>query len=1818
MESDRNLEYAFIIRIISTNKKYYNKLFFVDFIDRTHVSLISSISKELLHLKITPEGYFEDSSITNIEIVNIPIKRGYASFHGLEKGIFVDITFNASLPFIYTGEIISKNQDMIEIKEYDTERIIYLNFNYQGLKPEYNIKYIEIRKNPAIELNVDIEDVDEEDELFMALTSEEKQQIRSKQQKTDNFVEGEIIDDDDYVEEALYDSDNTILTYSVEQQMNTLLKSLMSNVELNSLDNRELKDIKKQILRFKELREKYTKIKNNTLSVTKLSNNPLLDNVKNGDFINLFLPICKNVKHKFYSETSEINSQLSYIKSIEDELYTSNDYSFFLKLRDSIYGEVEDFIETLNTNQSDITYEVYSKKIEEFLLSYRMNFTKEQNQRRFKLHKPTQCLLSSNDEDELLHYYGIKGVESKKIRPTLDRNEIFEHYLTKDIIVDSFMTYTLGYILYKQSFVKSKLLSEKCSFNKLHYYLNITQTDNTVEYNTVSNDSEKIKPCDLFKKNTYHANNENDFDEYINKIIPSYEDYVKCYMDTNITSMYDGIKKLNGIHILEINKKQYNLLRSIIRENIKKLVSIIKENVNDYKSKINNDVNQENENVNAMYEKSDVIEKLKILYNVPNELKYDGEIFNYSLLDLHALLISELKKTNPITSINSEDEDVKELIRQAEEYKPTKNTNASKIIVKTYPTKESLDSEDKKIILKDMANGNSSYSQLWLNFTQDKTSNIPQPLFTEKIIQIQKRGLNPSNYDNDFGLPAEILTYVLEKVNDIRVKRGELAKTEDDGELYYYDGQSWIPKKTYEKEFLKNRKLRFNGSNEDFELLREDIMQNNIIVMMEDILSKKENENESRELDFSVRRSKLLDEYKNTKRINNQYKARFNTEKINYEKKYSIKYGEIIPDVSKFNYILEKILSMDDLKLKYEYVLRFVQKFTKQGFDDKWLYCIESNLKLIPKFFYILANAYLFNNNYKEELEKICKEEGTISDSGEHWVHKHSGYIIKNIGFIDSDDYDTNGFKIVSKVKYDKEDYEYSTKTEEDSYKLRHLTKKEKTIYYAMNSLCNHIGYILPHEKIEEMIKVFVPYCEKLANDKIATLDTSDKSKKQIDALRLDKMYMYCIFSIIAFVLAEIQTSVPEPLITKTFPGCSTSFEGYPFGDKSDNTNGLKYLSCVVNQMKQKYEPWHVLMDVKINGDVILSQTESFIKKKLLTIPYFKEKKYIKKQTLKKLKIQEKGKQNDTDDSSFWFNFKPPLRAINKPVVRDRLKPLEYYKFKDSQNSESHNIIYEIQSCIYNEEPLLVTRSFEPFLVNACCYGINNPLDYFIEKTNIEENLNLLAKMDTLERDYKNKMKNPIYYIKENTKTKEIDYIHKYEDETIFQGLIYWFKLQSKHPRISLLQDYNIELPSNEILKTVDELGLIDTDDDIAEFLIIRKKIEIIKDFYKDKPVEINEDFFIQTLEKHFRQIHPRKSSYENSIGIGEDDDLNILIETIKTENEEELLRTIDTYISSYKRDLKGELGSEEVYSELEKYLDSLENFLSNNIPAFVTNDIEFYGNMNLILKNKIRFLLYKIPNKTLFKNNKNVNFEHNGKTSKTCKQWDLNTNHYNMIDSSIYNSHLYLKNVYTYNHLAELFKTLDLGKYKQLLEYKFDNPIVCFMMYICLIHKILVEFCFIKDKKSQNYRADNIISLFNGIVETLKKEDEYLNYDDELIQKKKSNYSRMEKDLITKNLKEMGNDARQIENELKEHRIGKWSVGLDKSMYVYSKDNFDNEIDESKRIIEAMSEDTGYMNETMNVYFNENPDIVDQYLEEFLVAEDDDVPENLDGDEFY
>ena len=63
-----------------------------------------------------------------------------------------------------------------------------------------------------------------------------------------------------------------------------------------------------------------------------------------------------------------------------------------------------------------------------------------------------------------------------------------------------------------------------------------------------------------------------------------------------------------------------------------------------------------------------------------------------------------------------------------------------------------------------------------------------------------------------------------------------------------------------------------------------------------------------------------------------------------------------------------------------------------------WYYCKETDVPLLPTFFYQLALA-LENNQYEETLERIVKNRGKLSDDADKMVDKYSGYTIKIINF---------------------------------------------------------------------------------------------------------------------------------------------------------------------------------------------------------------------------------------------------------------------------------------------------------------------------------------------------------------------------------------------------------------------------------------------------------------------------------------------------------------------------------------------------------------------------------------------------------------------------------------------------------------------------------------------------------------------------------------------------------------------------------------------------------------------------------------------------
>ena len=92
-----------------------------------------------------------------------------------------------------------------------------------------------------------------------------------------------------------------------------------------------------------------------------------------------------------------------------------------------------------------------------------------------------------------------------------------------------------------------------------------------------------------------------------------------------------------------------------------------------------------------------------------------------------------------------------------------------------------------------------------------------------------------------------------------------------------------------------------------------------------------------------------------------------------------------------------------------------------------WLYCTESNVQLMPSFIHRLATIFIENpEKYNITIDQIIKEQGIISDDGEKWVDKYSGYTIKNIDFIDDE-----GF--ITGIDLLEEDFEVEKETTFDS-----------------------------------------------------------------------------------------------------------------------------------------------------------------------------------------------------------------------------------------------------------------------------------------------------------------------------------------------------------------------------------------------------------------------------------------------------------------------------------------------------------------------------------------------------------------------------------------------------------------------------------------------------------------------------------------------------------------------------------------------------------------------------------------------------------------
>jgi hypothetical protein len=269
----------------------------------------------------------------------------------------------------------------------------------------------------------------------------------------------------------------------------------------------------------------------------------------------------------------------------------------------------------------------------------------------------------------------------------------------------------------------------------------------------------------------------------------------------------------------------------------------------------------------------------------------------------------------------------------------------------------------------------------------------------------------------------------------------------------------------------------------------------------------------------------------------------------------------------------------------------------------------------------------------------------------------------------------------------------------------------------------------------EDEIAVFKS-CELLSNNNIKDQTTwitaAKKSKKSISQKALEVAYAnYKTRNIILYTTANlfvyIQSANPPYMITKSHSICKPSLNGYPL-DKTYKFEGIDYISCILNALKDTGSDWISLKKVKIK-DSITKIIDQLIKDDIIAYRYVQRHRY-------------QDDQNDIIENApieyKWDNFKPPLNPF-KSELESYGKPRSTKSIGELTQREkllTIDLMAKINAFI--DDAAIENIKYDPTpLDNSCCLeDINNNkyLNYFADK-----NEDIYTIIETLKYIYKQK-----------------------------------------------------------------------------------------------------------------------------------------------------------------------------------------------------------------------------------------------------------------------------------------------------------------------------------------------------------------------------------------------------------------------------------------------------------------------------------------------
>jgi hypothetical protein len=537
--------------------------------------------------------------------------------------------------------------------------------------------------------------------------------------------------------------------------------------------------------------------------------------------------------------------------------------------------------------------------------------------------------------------------------------------------------------------------------------------------------------------------------------------------------------------------------------------------------------------------------------------------------------------------------------------------------------------------------------------------------------------------------------------------------------------------------------------------------------------------------------------------------------------------------ISPFTPILDVILSQNDFVKKQRDILQFINKFTRPNIpglfvDGKleskhWLYCIKTGAPLIPTFKKELAAAFTESQYvYQTALEKIKATNGQLSDDGDWWTDKYTGWPICPGDFDVEEGYD-EGFKIVSRavMEEDAGNKILSSTTEKT---IKYITPETIMINNIINALSIGMGINIETQKefiINSVIETIKATVETESDYKEKIKSAAEKGKR-IPSYR-DFFNTSLLYYTLGMYLIAVQTIIPSIKTRKTHPGCVRSFTGYPFDGQTD-LSSLIYLACVTYDIRDSGEPWNVLK--KTTVEKIQNKIKLTIDDVLIQLPEVQRKFAEKTQYLLTSPPTEIAQEHDI---SKWSDFLPPIipfkikhlnnisEEFKKSLANDlrsgNLEQREKILVIESKIIQFSLAIQEkIQDIVKNHRLLLHTSNNEPYLENACCDSKENEptITYFTNRSSdIIEFNNIVQRLTNILDDIRDTTESAILYSNINTKNIYPSIDKHFDEKTIYIAFIFYCKFKSLVPIPQDLLPLCTDKPDSNLINPLDSIGKI-------------------------------------------------------------------------------------------------------------------------------------------------------------------------------------------------------------------------------------------------------------------------------------------------------------------------------------------------------------------------------------------------------------------------